>query len=81
MHTELAEDLAARLRCTSKSALTAAQMLQNVYYIDCRNTAQLLAGLLNCHKYLEKEPNARTPANARLLVNKLAKENLFYPCR
>ncbi|EDW66447.1 DNA repair protein RAD51 homolog 3 isoform X1 [Drosophila virilis] len=56
---ELADDLAARLRCTSISAPTATQMLQNVYYVDCRNTAQLVAGLLNCHKYLEKEPNIK----------------------
>lgn len=61
MYTELAEELVTRPSVRQASALppTATEMLRNVFYVDCHTAAQLVAGLLNCHKYLAKEPNVR----------------------
>ncbi|XP_023165969.1 DNA repair protein RAD51 homolog 3 [Drosophila hydei] len=58
---ELAEELAARPNVGHMSGLapTATEMLRNVFYVDCHTAAQLVAGLLNCHKYLERQPNIK----------------------
>ncbi|EDV95451.1 DNA repair protein RAD51 homolog 3 [Drosophila grimshawi] len=57
----LAEDLAKSLdrRWQMESTPSASDLLRNVHYLECRNAAQLVAGILNCHKYLEDDPNIK----------------------
>ncbi|EDW06213.2 LOW QUALITY PROTEIN: uncharacterized protein Dmoj_GI16495 [Drosophila mojavensis] len=58
---ELAEELVTRpsVRQTSGLLPTATEMLRNVFYVDCHTAAHLVAGLLNCYKYLAREPNIK----------------------